>query len=370
MKKAVCFLLIIIISCLYSCNLNAGVRIKDIAHVQGVRDNQLLGYGLVVGLNGTGDKSTTSFTFQSVVSMLERLGVTVSKSQISMKNVAAVIVTAKLPPFVREGSRIDCVVSSLGDATSLQGGTLLMTPLQGADGRIYAVAQGTVSIGGFNVGGAAGGMTVQKNHPTVGRIPGGALIEKEVPTDFIKQDILKISLARADFTTCDRIVKAINHRLGREYAWAEDAGMLKVGVPEEYRNNIIGFIAQIEKIEVVPDTIARVVINERTGTIVAGEQVKISRVAVSHGNISIEIKSRYKISQPLPFSETGTTAVVPETETVVEEETARVIVMPEGVNISEVANALNVLGVTPRDMISIFQAIKEAGALQAELVIM
>jgi flagellar P-ring protein precursor FlgI len=306
--------------------------------------------------------------------MLERLGVTVPQAAMTVKNVAAVIVTATLPAFAREGSRIDCMVSSLGNASNLQGGTLLLTPLQGADGKVYAVAQGAVSVGGFEAGtaeGAAGGMSVQKNHPTVGRIPEGALIEEEVPMEFAYQGMLRITLRQPDFTTCDRLVQAIDRELSvAGSASARDAATVRVQIPVEYQDNLIGLIAKLEKIEITPDAQAVIVINERTGTIVAGEHVRISTVAVSHGNLSIEVKSRYKISQPLPFSRTGTTSTVEETETSVEEEKARLMMVNEGVNIGEVAAALNSLGVTPRDMISIFQAIREAGALQAELKIM
>ncbi len=363
--------------CFPVADADASVRLKDIAHIQGVRGNQLLGYGLIVGLNGTGDSSSASFTFQSIVSMLQKFGITVPKSEITVKNVAAVVVTAELPPFIREGSRIDVTVSSLGNASNLQGGMLLMTPLQGPDGNVYAVAQGAVSIGGFNAGtdeGTAGGMSVQKNHPTVGRVPNGALIEREVAMDFVSGNMVRVVLAKPDFTTCDRLVKAINNEFlsegGSAPAAAYDAGSVKVSIPPVYADNVIGLIARLEKVEVSPDAVAAIVINERTGTIVAGERVKISTIAVSHGNLSIEIKSRYKISQPLPFSRAGSTSTVSEYETIVEEEKARMLVLTEGVNIGEVANALNALGVTPRDMISIFQAMKEASALQAELRIM
>lgn len=352
-------------------NCFAAVRLKDIARVEGVRDNQLIGYGLVVGLNGTGDSSSTDFTFQSIVSMLENMGVTVSKDDISVSNVAAVVVTANLPPFIQPGNRIDVTVSSLGNATDLQGGTLLMTPLMAANGNVYAVAQGALSIGGFNTGTAGGGgASVQKNHPTVGRIPDGALIEREVPTRFVKENALKIVLRRPDFTTSSRVVKSINKYLNADKAFALDAGTIKVFIPEGKRDRIIGFIAELESVAVEPDSVARIVINERTGTIVAGQHVKISTIAVSHGNLSIEIKSRYNVSQPPSFAESGSTVVTSETQTYIEEEESRMIVLDAGVNIGDVASALNALGVTPRDMISIFQAMKEAGALQAELVIM
>ena len=365
---------LIICSFPYAVLANTGVRLKDIGHIQGIRSNQLVGYGLLVGLNGTGDTSATSFTFQSVVSMLERLGVSVSKASMSVKNVAAVIVTADIPAFAKEGTRIDCVVSSLGNASNLQGGTLLMTPLQGPDGKVYAVAQGPISVGGFDAGseaGAAGGMNIMKNFPTVGRVPYGASIEKEIPTDFVVDDALRIVISQPDFTTCERVAQAINDALGKkDYARSQDAAVVKVMVPEEFKDNIIKLVSVLENVRVEPDTVARVVINERTGTIVAGSHVRISTVAVAHGNLSIEVKSRYKISQPNPLSRTGTTSTVSETEATVEEENARLLIVNDGVDIAEVANALNSLGVTPRDMISIFQAIKESGALQAELKIM
>lgn len=369
-KILLCVLLLTIVSNGSYVSAN-NVRLKDIARIQGIRDNQLIGYGLVVGLNGTGDTSATSFTFQSVVSMLQKLGVNVNKDSMTVKNVAAVIVTLDLPPFIKEGTRLDCVVSSLGNASSLQGGTLLMTPLQGPDEKVYAVAQGPISVGGFSAGseaGAAGGMNVQKNFSTVGRIPQGVLIEREVPMEFVNDNKMSIILSRADFTTCDRVVNSINLLLGNaDSAFARDASTIDVTIPEEFQNNVIGLIAKLETIEVNPDNVAIVVINERTGTIVAGKNVKISTVAVAHGNLSIEVKSRYKISQPEPFSKTGTTVSVPEEETTVQEENAKLMVINEGVDIAQVASALNVLGVTPRDMIAIFQAMKEAGAFQAEL---
>ena len=349
----------------------AAVRLKDLARVEGVRDNQLIGYGLVVGLNGTGDSASTSFTFQSIVSMLENMGITVSKDEISVSNVAAVVVTANLPPFVQPGNKIDVTVSSIGNASDLQGGTLLMTPLKAANGNVYAVAQGALSIGGFNAGAAGGGAaSIQKNHPTVARIPGGALIEREVPTTYIHNNKLRILLRSPDFTTVDRIRKVINENLRADSARAVDAGTVEITVPEEYQENVISFISQLEALTVEPDSIAKIVINERTGTIVAGEKVRISTIAVSHGNLSIEIKAQYIVSQPTAFSTTGNTTVVPDTQAYVEEEESRLMVIKEGVDIGEVAAALNALGVTPRDMISIFQAMKEAGALQAELVLM
>ncbi|RKY37746.1 MAG: flagellar biosynthesis protein FlgA [Candidatus Omnitrophota bacterium] len=368
-QKYIIFFLINLVFCLnITMPAQAAVRLKDIAHIQGVRGNQLIGYGLIVGLNGTGDGNSAGFTFQSIVSMLEKLGITVSKNDISVKNVAAVIVTAELPPFVRTGSRIDCTVSSLGNCTDLQGGTLLMTPLSGADKKVYAVAQGPVSIGGFNAGGK-GKASVQKNHPTVGRIPQGALIEREVPMNFVRNNTLEVTLKSADFTTCSRLVDAVNQEFDGHIALANDGGSLSVQIPQDYLENVISLIARLEKIEVVPDMVAKVVINERTGTIVAGENVRISTIVVAHGNLNIEIKPASSVSQAKPFAQGGVTVITEQAQAEVSEDKAPLVLMSEGINIGEVANALNELGVTPRDMIAIFQAIKQAGALQADLVI-
>lgn len=346
----------------------ADVRVKDIARIQGVRDNELFGYGIVVGLNGTGDKNTTFFTPQSIASMLQRLGISVNRAQLGLKNVAAVMATAKLPPFAKAGSQIDVVVSSLGDASTLQGGTLLLTPLQAADGQVYAVAQGALSIGGFNVQGGGGGERVQKNHPTVGRIPNGATIEREVPTTLGGNQTLAITLNHPDFTTATRLAAAVNKSLGAGRARALDAASVQVGgVPAE-PSRIIELIATLETLTVQPDAVAKVVINEKTGTIIMGANVRISTVAIAHGSLSIQIKEEKQVSQPAPFSQ-GQTTVVPKSETTVSEEKANLVVVDGGVNIGDLVRALNALGVTPRDMISIMQAIKQAGALQAELEI-
>jgi flagellar P-ring protein precursor FlgI len=346
----------------------ADVRVKDIARIQGVRDNELFGYGIVVGLNGTGDKNTTFFTPQSIASMLQRLGISVNRAQLGLKNVAAVMATAKLPPFAKAGSQIDVVVSSLGDASTLQGGTLLLTPLQAADGQVYAVAQGALSIGGFNVQGGGGGERVQKNHPTVGRIPNGATIEREVPTTLGGNQTLAISLNHPDFTTATRLAAAVNKSLGAGRARALDAATIQVGgVPAE-PSRVIELIATLETLTVQPDAVAKVVINEKTGTIIMGANVRISTVAIAHGSLSIQIKEEKQVSQPAPFSQ-GQTTVVPKSETTVSEEKANLVVVDGGVNIGDLVRALNALGVTPRDMISIMQAIKQVGALQAELEI-
>ena len=344
-------------------------RIKDIAGFRGVRSNQLVGYGLVVGLAGSGDSDSTIFTLQSISSMLEKMGVTVKPEDIKVKNVAAVMVTADLPPFARMGSRLDALVNSIGDSKALQGGTLLMTPLKGADGQVYAVGQGAVSTGGFTVG-ANTGDKVQKNFTTVGRIVQGALVEKEIPFNLNQKDTLTLALHQPDFTTATRMAEAINAGLVENAAFPQDSGTVQIAVPPKYLGNIAQLIASIEVLNVTPDNISRVVINERTGTVVMGENVRISTVAIAHGNLSVEIKTSFNVSQPMPFSETGRTAVTPDTQTSVKEGRAPIYVVPSGVSIGEVVKALNALGVSPRDLISIFQALKAAGALQADLEIM
>ena len=349
----------------------AAARIKDLVNLEGVRSNQLLGYGLVTGLNGTGDDDATVFTNQSLASMLQRLGVTIAPElieDIKAENVAAVMVTAELPPFARAGNRLDVEVSSIGNAESLRGGTLLMTPLKGPDGRVYAVAQGEVSVGGYSFGGNAGG-GAKKNHPTVGRIAGGALVEAEIPMALLDGGRIRAALRSPDFSTADRIVRAINAAAGAGTARALDAGTLEILLPPSARDDPVHFLSEIEGLEVRPDTYARVVLNERTGTVVMGENVRISTVAVSHGNLSIRIKERYGVSQPRALAQ-GRTVVVPDTEVRVKEEKRKLMVVPEGVSIGEVVQALNAIGVAPSDLIAIFQAIQAAGALQGELKIM
>jgi len=343
-------------------------RIKDIAGFRGVRSNQLVGYGLVVGLAGSGDSDSTIFTLQSISSMLEKMGVTVKPEDIKVKNVAAVMVTADLPPFARMGSRLDALVNSIGDSKALQGGTLLMTPLKGADGQVYAVGQGPVSTGGFTVG-ANSGDKVQKNFTTVGRVVQGALVEKEIPFNLNQKDTITLALHQPDFTTATRMAEAINAGLLESAAFPQDSGTVQIAVPPKYLGNIAQLIASIEVLNVTPDNISRVVINERTGTVVMGENVRISTVAIAHGNLSVEIKQNFNVSQPMPFSESGRTVVTPDTQTSVKEGRAPIYVVPSGVSIGEVVKALNALGVSPRDLISIFQALKAAGALQADLEI-
>jgi flagellar P-ring protein FlgI len=346
----------------------ASVRIKDISSFQGVRDNQLIGYGLVVGLNGTGDKSQSVFTVKSIASLLMRLGVEVDPTRISPKNVAAVMITANLPPFVKTGSRIDIVLSSLGDASSLQGGTLLLTPLQGADGIVYAVAQGQVSIGGFESGKGGGG----DKFATVARIPSGAVIEKEVPVLLVQENTLYLSLKNVDFTTCARVAEAINVTFGDQIALAQDGATVAILIPPAFQENLIKFLASIEKIEVVPDNSAKIIINERTGTIVGGQNVKISKVSITHKNINIEIKPAAQKTPSAPQEveqETPSYLSMKEALFTEGQEKQEPAVATEETSIGEVAQILNSLGVKPQDMIAIFQAMKESGALQADMVL-
>ncbi len=345
------------------------VRIKDIVDIKGVRENQLVGYGLVVGLEGTGDSDDALFTIQSLASLLEKMGVTVQPADIEdVENVAAVMVTTDLPPFASLGSRIDVLASSIGDAENLQGGTLLFTPLKGADGKVYAVAQGPVSTGGFAVSGNSGDQ-VQKNFPTVGRVVGGALVEKEIHSDFNEKDSLTLALHKPDFTTASRVAQAINRAFYSQLAQTDNAGSIRVSVPENYLGNTVQFVTMIESLGVTPDMVSKVVVNERTGTVVMGENVRIATVAIAHGNLSIQINESQDVSQPLPFSRGGRTVVTPESDIVVEEGKNPIFLVESGVSIGELVKALNALGVSPRDLIAIFQALKAAGTLQAELEI-
>ncbi len=346
------------------------VRVKDIASIRGVRSNQLLGYGLVVGLNQSGDSDDTEFTVQSLASLLKKLGVSVDSAEVEVENVAAVVVTATLPPFARVGSKIDVTVSSLGDAQSLLGGTLLLTPLKGPDGEVYAVAQGSISVGGGFAFSGATGSSVTRNHPTVGRIAGGATIEREIPLDFKSRKRLRLSLNQADFTTASRLSMVINESFGRPMATPIDGGTIDVRVAEGLGKSLVEVVARIEKLEVSPDSKARVVLNERTGTIVVGENVRISTVAVSHGNLNVVISEESLVSQPRSFAPEGSaTVVVPETQIKVEQEQRQLALLPHSVSIGDVVRGLNAMGVSPRDLIAILQAIKAAGALQAELSI-
>jgi flagellar P-ring protein precursor FlgI len=330
-----------------------------------VRDNQLVGYGLLVGLNGSGDSDQTKFPVQSLVNMLERMGVTVNRNDVKVKNVAAVLVTATLPPFAKQGTKLDVLVSSLGDAKTIAGGTLVMTPLKGADNQVYAVAQGSILTNSFAFAGQ--GASATKNHPTAGRIPAGALVERELPNVLAGKTSLRLNLAQPDFTTASRIVAAINKSF-TGVAGSSDGGSVMVQIPDEFASRPVDFIARLETLEVTQDQPARVVVNERTGTIVMGNNVKIASVAVSHGNLTLTVRETPRVSQPKPLSG-GETKETPRTELKVKEEQKRLSLLPEGNTIGDVVQGLNLLGVTPRDLISILQAIKAAGALQAELVI-
>ncbi len=358
---------LLLVGCIFWISEVHAVRIKDITEIKGVRQNQLVGYGLVVGLEGTGDSDDSLFTIQSLASLLEKMGVTVQTKDIEdVENVAAVMVTAELPPFASQGSRIDVLVSSIGDAENLQGGTLLFTPLRAADGQTYAVAQGPVSTGGFAVSGNSGDQ-VQKNFPTVARVVGGALVEKEIHSDFNQKDSLTLALHEPDFTTAARVAEAINRAFYSQLARTENAGSIHVSVPENYLGDTVQFVTMIESLGVTPDAVSKVVVNERTGTVIMGENVRISTIAIAHGNLSIQIDESQNVSQPLPFSPRGQTVVTPESEIVVQEGKNPLFLVESGISIGEVVKALNALGVTPRDLIAIFQALKAAGALQAEL---
>ncbi len=349
---------------------HAVVRVKDAAYIQGVRENQLYGYGLVVGLQGTGDNSQIfKVTRQMATNIFEKLGMLVAPTDFFSRNVAAVIVTANIPCFARNGDKLDVTISSIGDSKSLEGGMLLQTALQGADNEVYAVAQGPLSIGGYNVEGQA--QSTRKNISTTGYISNGAIVEKEIPSSIIAGKSLSVVLRDPDFTTATRLTEVINN-LYPNSAKAVDSAVVGVTLPKDFQSEemVVRFIANIEELYIKPDAVAKVIINERTGTIVAGENVRLSTVAVAHGSLTITITEKPEVSQPNMLSTTGETKVVPRSNIEVSEGDKGLHVIDEGVTISEVAHALNVLGVTPRDLISIFQAIKRAGALHAELVIM
>jgi flagellar P-ring protein precursor FlgI len=350
------------------------VRIKDLASIKGVRDNQLIGYGLVVGLNGTGDGNKAAFTTQALVNMLKNVGIPVNAADINVKNVAGVLVTAILPPFVKAGQPIDVVLSSLGDASSLQGGTLVTTPLKGLNDEVYAIAQGPVSIGGFQ----GRGLTpdgVQENHLTVARIPDGATVEREVPVSFTGKEEITLSLNSSDFTTISRLTTAVNSHLNGNFATAVDGATVSIQIPETYQKQTINFIAAIENLEVQPDATAKVVVDERTGTIVMGENVRISNLALSHGNLSIQVSDKpVSVIASEMIGQILTDEMVEQMTEAISTPGGNVqqnnlIKLTPGVTLGEMVRALNSVGAAPRDLISIFQAIKAAGALQAELQI-
>ena len=343
-------------------------RIKDIADFEGVRDNQLVGYGLVVGLNGTGDNiKSVDFAKESLISMLDMVGVNARDGQIKAKNVAAVMVTANLPAFSRQGSRIDVTVSALGDAKNLQGGTLIATPLKGADGNVYAVAQGTIATGAVAANSDTSGSSVVKGVPTAGRLASGAIIEKEIPFELDSLNSINIALRNPDFTTSRRIAGAINAMLGTTAAKALDPGTVTLDVPSSYQDNIVDLMTKVEQLQVQPDQTAKVVVDESSGIVVIGKDVKINRLAIAQGNLTIKITDVPLISQPEPFT-LGEPVVVNTSIIDIEEDTeAKMQVLDTGINLQELVDGLNALGVTPRDLIGILQAIKASGALQAEI---
>jgi flagellar P-ring protein precursor FlgI len=350
-------------------------RLKDIANVRGIRSNQLVGYGLVVGLAGTGDDQQVYFTLRSVQLMLRRLGVQAAQEAVfdlrnlRLRNSAAVMVTAELPPFARSGSHLDITVSSLGNATSLQGGTLLMTPLLGVDLKVYALAQGALSVGGFTASGRTGS-SMTKNHTTVARIPGGAMVEKEVPSRFVVQEQMVVALNRPDFTTAARVVAALNKTLGGSLAHSTDPGTVILKVPQNFKGKEVELASRMEAIDVEQDMAAQVIINERTGTVVVGQEVRLRPVAITHGNLTLEISERFKVSQPgAPFGATGKTRVVPESKIKANEERGELMLLSGGASLSDVVKALNALGASPRDLIAILQSLESAGALPAKVVV-
>lgn len=344
----------------------AASRIKDIAFFEGVRVNQLVGYGLVVGLNGTGDRSQTYFSTQTLANMLERSGISINANQVRVKNIAAVMVTADLPPFILPGGRLDVTVSSIGDAQTIQGGVLIMTPLLAADNQVYATAQGQVVLGGFSAGGR--GNSVQINHPTVGRIPNGGLVEKGVLVELNGKSKLNLVLNRSDFTTATRAVSAINETTGAGIASARDGRTIEIQVPAGYGQRIVEFMSIVENAKMEVDNPARVVFNEKTGTIILGKDVKIAEVSIIHGSLSLQVGTTFAISQPEGFSR-GQTTVVPEKTITLQEDKGQSVMLRDGASVEEIVSALNAIGAGPRDVIAILQAIKAQGALQAELEI-
>lgn len=364
--KTALFAMAMTSSVFYAGEAFASSRIKDIADFEGVRDNQLVGYGLVVGLNGTGDNiKSVDFTKESLISLLDQIGINARGGQIKAKNIAAVMVTGNLPAFARQGSRIDVMVSAIGDAKNLQGGTLLATPLVGANGEVYALAQGQVAVGASAARGAT--QSVVKGVPTSGRIASGAIVENEIPFDLDSLKTIRIALRNPDFTTSRRVADAINANLGTTAAQALDPATVSMDIPEQYKGKIVDLMTKVEQLQVQPDQLARVVIDESSGIVVIGKDVKINRLAIAQGNLTIKITDIPYISQPLPFTNgetvTGVTSVVDIEEGV----DTKLSVLNTGVNLQELVDGLNALGVTPRDLISILQAIKASGALQAEI---
>lgn len=339
------------------------VRIKDIATFSGVRDNQLIGYGLVVGLSGTGDKNKVSFTTSSISNMMDRMGIAVDPAKLKVKNVASVMVTVRMPVSAKPGTRLDATVSSVGDATSLLGGVLLQTTLKGIDGKTYSLAQGNITLGGYSADGAAARTT--KNLTTVGIIPGGAIVERGIPFQFNDQNNLTLNLRSADFSTAQQIAERLNAAMGGPFARAVDASSINMAVPPHYKNNLVPLMASVENLEVSPDSPAKVVVDEKTGTVVLGRDVRISRTAVAHGNLQITVQESEQVSQPGPFSQ-GQTVVTPQTDISTREENRR-LMMVEGATLQELVDGLNAIGATPRDLISILRTLQVSGALHADL---
>jgi len=361
-------ILAVSIACVLPAGPATAARLKDLIDVEGVRDNQLIGYGLVVGLAGTGDRQQTIFPYQSLANVLERMGISVSGTLLVVKNTAAVMVTATLPAFAQPGQHIDATAAAVGDAKNLQGGILVLTSLRGADGQVYAVAQGPVVTGGFAAGGSGNAQTV--NHPTVGRSPGGATVERAAPT-VAPKTVVRLQLRQADFTTSARMAEAINKRFGTDapLARAENSGLVSVTIPPGYAARPTEFMAELESVSVEADRPARVVVNERTGTIVLGKDVRIAPVAILHGNLSVQIQTTFAVSQPNALSQGAQTEVVPQTTVGAKEEKARNIVLKQGATVEELVIALTAIGSTPRDVIAILQNLRSAGALDAEVVV-
>ena len=367
----------LLLACVVLAPMNAdAVRIKDIGVIEGVRENQLIGYGLVVGLDSTGDRVIGGqFTIQAMMSMLNKMGVNlvIDPIQLLTRNIASVMVTAKLPPFSKPGMTLDAVVSSMANAKSLQGGTLLLTPLKAANQQVFAVAQGPVSIGGFLGGtGGAGGATVAKNHQAAGVVPSGAIIEKELLVNIESWETVSVLLRHPDFTTAIHTAEAIEGAFGKGSAVAVNAGYVRATIPVAFQGRVVEYIASIEGLDVTVDAVAKVVVNERTGTVVLGEHVRISTCAISHGNLTISVKNTLNVSQPsapVVGNAAGQTTVTPDVQTEVKEQESRLMVVDETVTLGEVVQALNAVGVTPRDLVAILSALKSAGALQANLEI-
>jgi flagellar P-ring protein FlgI len=342
----------------------AGTRLKELASLEGVRDNQLMGYGLIVGLNATGDKRQTVFSAQALSNILQRMGVSVNPTAITVRNMAAVMVTATLPPFAQPGTRIDITAAAIGDASNLQGGMLLLTPLKGPDGQTYAAAQGNVLTGGF-VGGR-GGNTQTVNHPTVGRVPGGAIVEK-APPSIAPSTKLRLQLHQADFTTAARVAEALNKHFSATVAHAESSAVVVVDLPEAYATRPVEFVAEMESLTVDSDRLEKIIINEKTGTIVLGKDVRISPVAILHGALSVEVRTTLDVSQPEPLAPAAKTVVTPQVTVDAKEEKAKNVILEKGATVEQLVRALQGIGSTPRDIIAILQSMRSAGALDAEI---